>query len=164
MHAIEKRRRECARHTQHYRKRFRIHEMQALLTEAQKMIFNKASVALDDHNKALLHKTMRVFATTRGVTRLDGARGKKKVWCPHVRTWGLSEANVLYWNKYFDIFRTFWRLPQSFAAPRVIRRPRNCSPIAPPRYARGNNKLRIGRLENAERPFCDAVSQYVIIE
>ena len=31
-----------------------------------------------------------------GVPRLDGARGKKQVWRPHVRTCGLSEANVLY--------------------------------------------------------------------
>jgi len=31
----------------------------------------------------------------RSVTRWDGARGKKQVWRPHVRTWGLSEANVL---------------------------------------------------------------------
>ena len=31
----------------------------------------------------------------RCVTRLDGARGKKQVWRPRVRTWGLSEANVL---------------------------------------------------------------------
>jgi len=36
---------------------------------------------------------------TRGVTRLDGARGKKQVWRLHIRTWGLSEANVLYWRK-----------------------------------------------------------------
>jgi len=34
------------------------------------------------------------------VTRLDGARGKKQVWRPHVWTWGLSEANLLYWRKY----------------------------------------------------------------
>jgi len=31
----------------------------------------------------------------RGVTRLDGARGKKKVKRPHIRTWSLLEANVL---------------------------------------------------------------------
>jgi len=35
----------------------------------------------------------------RGATRLDGVRGKMQVWRPHVRTWGLSEANVLYWRK-----------------------------------------------------------------
>jgi len=40
------------------------------------------------------------IAIATGVTRLDGARVKKQVWCPHVRTWGLSEANVLYWRKY----------------------------------------------------------------
>ena len=41
--------------------------------------------------------TLRGFSRlrSRGVTRLDGARGKKQVWRPSVRTWGLSEANVL---------------------------------------------------------------------
>jgi len=38
----------------------------------------------------------------RGVTRLDGAWVKKQVWRPHVRTWGLSEANVLFWKKCFS--------------------------------------------------------------
>ena len=32
---------------------------------------------------------------TRCVRRLDGARGKKQVWHPHIRTWALSEANLL---------------------------------------------------------------------
>jgi len=32
--------------------------------------------------------------------RLDGARGKKQVWRPYVRTWGISEANLLYRRKY----------------------------------------------------------------
>jgi len=31
-----------------------------------------------------------------GVTRLDGAREKKQVWQPHVRTCGLSGANELF--------------------------------------------------------------------
>ena len=34
------------------------------------------------------------------IARLDSARGKKQVWRPQVRTWGLSEANILYWRKY----------------------------------------------------------------
>jgi len=34
-------------------------------------------------------------AVSKGVTRLDSAEDKKQVWCPHVRTWGLSEANLL---------------------------------------------------------------------
>jgi len=37
-----------------------------------------------------------VLITARGVTRLDGARGKKQVWHPHVQTCGLLEANVLH--------------------------------------------------------------------
>jgi len=36
---------------------------------------------------------------THGVTRWDGARDKKQVWLPGVRTWCLSEANLLYWRK-----------------------------------------------------------------
>jgi len=31
----------------------------------------------------------------RGVTRLDGARGKKQVRHPNVQTWSFSEANIL---------------------------------------------------------------------
>jgi len=37
---------------------------------------------------------------TRGVTKLDGARVKKQVWRPRIRTWCLSEVNLLYWRKY----------------------------------------------------------------
>jgi len=41
------------------------------------------------------------LALIRGVTRFYGARGKKQVWCPRVRPWGLSETNGLHWRKYF---------------------------------------------------------------
>jgi len=34
---------------------------------------------------------------------------------PHVRTWGLSEANVLFWKSAHDIAGTFWP-PQWFGA------------------------------------------------
>ena len=61
----------------------------------------------------------------RDVTRLDGTRGKKQVWIPHVRTWGPSEANVLYWRKYL------WHCWAFSGAPMVIRRPRNCPPLSP---------------------------------
>ena len=71
----------------------------------------------------------------RGVTRLDGAWGKKQVWCPHVRTWGLSEANVLFWKK------CFWHLCD-FLAPTVIRPPqwfgpRGIGPSCTPRDTSG---------------------------
>ena len=69
------------------------------------------------------------WITVRGVTRLDGARGNgngnglffhmtqpiSRVWRPHVRTWGLSEANVLHWST-CDIVGTF-RCPHSDSAP-----------------------------------------------
>jgi len=48
------------------------------------------------------------WITVRGATTLDGSRDKKQVWRPHVRTWGLSEANVLHWNS-CDIVGTFRR-------------------------------------------------------
>jgi len=43
---------------------------------------------------------LHVCAGGRGVTRLDGTRGKKHVWRPRGWTWALSEANLLYWRKY----------------------------------------------------------------
>ena len=55
------------------------------------------------------------WITARGITSLDGARGKKQVWRPCVQTWGLPEANVLHWRS-CDIVRTFRH-------PAVIRRP-----------------------------------------
>jgi len=59
--------------------------------------------------------------TRRGVTRLDGARGKKQVWCPHVQTWDLLDANLLYWKKYL------WHC-WDFSAPlAVIRGQGNCA-------------------------------------
>jgi len=72
----------------------------------------------------------------RGVTRLDGARRKKQFWRPHVRTWGLSEVNVLYWRKYL------WHCWDFSAPPAVIRRTHNDSSpgscaLLPPRYAPG---------------------------
>jgi len=55
---------------------------------------------------------------------IDGARGKKQVCRPHVRTWGFSEANVLFWKSTHDIVGTFW-------PPAVIRRPGNRAPLPP---------------------------------
>ena len=51
----------------------------------------------------------------RGVTRLDGAWGKKQIWRTHVRTTGLSKANVLFWKIAYDITVTFG--PPSDSAP-----------------------------------------------
>ena len=71
----------------------------------------------------------------RDVTRLDGARDNKQVWCPHVRTWGLSEAIVLYWRKYL------WHC-WAFSAPHAVRRlahddsaPGKLCPSCPLHYA-----------------------------
>jgi len=61
---------------------------------------------------------------SRGVARLDGARGKKQLWRPHVRTWGLSEANVLHWRKHM------WYC-WDFRRPIVIRLPGNCALFSP---------------------------------
>ena len=61
----------------------------------------------------------------RGATRLDSAWVKKQVWRHHIRTWGLSEANVLFWKSAYVIVVTF-------CPPAVIRRPGNCTPCSPP--------------------------------
>ena len=43
----------------------------------------------------------------KGVTRLDGAWGKKQIWRTNVRIRGLSKANVLFWKIAYDIIVTF---------------------------------------------------------
>ena len=53
----------------------------------------------------------------RSVTRLDGTRGKKQVWCPNIQNWGLLEANVLYWRKYLSHCWDFSALSQPLGAP-----------------------------------------------
>ena len=63
----------------------------------------------------------------RGVTRLNGAGGKKQVWRRRVRTWGLSEANLLYWRKYLWHCWGF-----SVIIDLVIRRQGSCAPLATP--------------------------------
>ena len=67
----------------------------------------------------------------RGVTRLYGARGKKRVWRHHVRTWGLSEANVLHWRKYFVT------LVGLFGARGIV-------PLVSPLYARNQSSAASG--------------------
>jgi len=73
------------------------------------------------------------FPERRGVTMLDGARGKKQVWRPHVRIWGLLEAKALYWRKYCtcDIVRTF-RCPRNHSAPSKWFGARRIVPSLPP--------------------------------
>jgi len=66
-----------------------------------------------------------------GVARVDGARAKKQVWCPHVWTLGLSVANVLHWRK------ILWHCWDFSASPIMVRRAGNCAPLAYPRYVRG---------------------------
>jgi len=84
------------------------------------LTFGVASVKLVD--------TACILFYTRGETRLDCVRGKKQVWRPDVRTRGLSEANVL-------LKKALVTLLGLFGVPAVIRRPGNCAPLAPPRYA-----------------------------
>jgi len=69
----------------------------------------------------------------RGVTRLDGARGKKQVWYPHGRTWEIFRKQMYcIEGSTCDIVGNFRHPPQSFGAPIVIQRPANCSLLAPP--------------------------------
>jgi len=77
----------------------------------------------------LCNSSLHIHGQRRGVldycwvrTRLDGARGKKQVWRPHFRTWGLPEANVLYWRMYVWHSWDFLAPPEWFDA-RVIAPP-----------------------------------------
>ena len=49
------------------------------------------STPKQDNATSVVYGTVWIFVqyynTSRGVTRLDGARGKKQVWRPHVRNW-----------------------------------------------------------------------------
>ena len=91
-----------------------------------------------------------LIVASRDVTRLDGARGKKQLWRPHVRTWGLSEANVLYWREYM------WRCWGFSALPAVIRRPVSCAPFCYDPWLQGTFKLReVYRGKSASAFFTD---------
>ena len=64
-------------------------------------------------------RTLIMNVNVRGITSLDGARGKKQVWRPRVRSWVLSEENVLYWRNYL-------RHCQDFSTPEEL------CPLCPP--------------------------------
>ena len=64
----------------------------------------------------------------KGITKLDDGRDKKQVWRLPVRNKSFGE-NVLHWRKYL------WYCWEFLAHPAVIRRPSNCVPFTPPRYA-----------------------------
>ena len=87
-----------------------------------------------DNSDQLTRKCAPTAYRTRGVTRLDGARGKKQVWRPYVWTWGLSEANVLRWRKYLWHCWAFSATQQWFGAPVLTRRPGNFAPLVTPLY------------------------------
>jgi len=61
---------------------------------------------------------------SRGVTRLDGVRGKKNVWRSLVQIWGLPKASALFWRKYLWHCCDF-RRPRSHSTPGELR------PLAP---------------------------------
>ena len=87
----------------------------------------------DGSASARTHFGGSLLLITRGVTRLEGGRGQKKVWRPHARTWGLSETNALYWRN------DLWHCWDFTAPPAVIRCPGICAPLPPPRYAPAHN-------------------------
>ena len=64
------------------------------------------------------------FLSNQGVWRLHGARGKKQVWRPHVRNWGLMEANSLYSRKFlwhcWALWDFFQRPQQTFGARGIV--------------------------------------------
>ena len=61
-----------------------------------------------------------MFSISRGVTRLDGARGKKQVWRPSVRTWPLSEGIYCIEENTRGIFCDFSVPTQWFGAQEIV--------------------------------------------
>ena len=86
-HVNNKRRRKNARVTQRYRKRIRLRKMQDVLAKANKMILNKSSIQVDDHDKVLLCKGLR-FAST--------------------PNWSKSVENAKWINAWQHVRRTEW--------------------------------------------------------
>jgi len=97
-----------------------------LLLHRPRMVTYVANSPWRDSNEKVAGHHSRYSPCIRGVTRLDGARGKKQVWRPHDWNWRLSEANVLYEESSCDIVETFWR-PHNDSAPGKLRPPR-CAP------------------------------------
>jgi len=88
------------------------------------------SLTLCNHKRSLTQFSTCHWA--RGVTRLNGARGKKQVWPHHIRNWGLSEANVLHRRKYLWHCLNFLAPPQCFGLPMVKgRRQRKGGAVVP---------------------------------
>jgi len=67
----------------------------------------------------------------RDVTRFDGARGKKQVWCPMFEPEVFRKQMYCIEENICDIVGTFRRPPQSFGALVVTRRPGIVTPFAP---------------------------------
>ena len=55
--------------------------MQAVLAEAQKMILNKSSIELDDHDKAFLCKGLRFAPTPNWSQSVENAEGLRPTTC-----------------------------------------------------------------------------------
>ena len=92
------------------------------------------------HDASNHHFTATKNRTTRGVMRLDGAWDKKQVRRPCVRTWGLSEGNLLYWRKYLWHCWGFLVAPADvWRPPAVIRPSANCAPLPPHHYTPAYN-------------------------
>jgi len=88
----------------------------------------------------------------RGVTRLDGAWGKKQVWRPRVRTWGLSEANVLFWKK------CVWHCCD-LLVPSTDSAPSKLSPL-PPRYVSGVTQKKLENVPKINKFSCPNVMNF----
>jgi len=69
--------------------------------------------------------------SSRGVTRSDGARGKKQVWCPMFEPEVFRKQIHCIEESVCDVVGTFWRTPQRFGTTIEIRRPGNCASLAP---------------------------------
>jgi len=67
----------------------------------------------------------------RGLTRLDGARDKKQVWRPHVRTLVFRKQMHCIEERAYDIVGTFRRPPKPFGARGIVP---GCPPVVTPLF------------------------------
>ena len=80
-------------------------------------------------------KAIATFVRQQGRNKFRWLPGQEASLATHVRNWGRSEANVLYWRKCLRLCRDFGaaavirRPPQWFDVPKVIRHPGNCAAL-----------------------------------
>ena len=86
-----------------------------------------------------------LLACRQGRNEVRWRRVQEKVWRAHVRTWSLSEANLL-------LNKVLVTLLGLLGVPIMIWRPGNYAPVDPPRYASACRLVPLKKNDNGIRP------------